>query len=695
MSAPTRAALAGLLALASAAGAPADDRKDAFGDPLPDGATARLGTVRGGPMGHYGTAVLPPKYDAFLFSDQNGLRLQDVATGRAIEIGTNGPARSVGPRAVLTVSADGRRAVIDRYGVYEVLEVATGKSVQTIKSSGYSGFRSAVSLSADGKLFAYDARTRGGKEAKQDVVVWDVDKNEQAARVAVLQNESASAVLSPDGKTLATYGQHFDRNPNPNAPADAVRPERTVQVWDVATGKQLAALSDPTGLYGGVLAAAFAPDGKTIATSSGGVISLWELPSGKHKETLLSRSTQGAKLAFAPDGKTLAAVDQYGAVERWALPEGKPLPLTEFPAAIFRSAPSRFGRTGVQPAGLGFADNDRVVVWGTLWGRAVAWEAPGGRMLTPVAGHLTDVTAVGFAANGRDVITVGLDRRVVRWDAATGKPALAHTFSDELGISDNRVLVGPGGGRVLYGPLVYDLETGAEQFRLPVALALPSDDFTRALGVVPVRTREEPTTCAVWNLDTRKKVATLELPGRIDGARAYGEIAAAFSPDNSRLVTAVTLRGPDGRETFVVTGWDLKTGKKLGEFGEPRSLQGTTIAAAKNNSGAVLASYDGKLWVADYETGTRADTIDEAPRGQLITRPTFSPDGKLLAAGVPAEKAGEYGVRVYDWPSGRVLHTFVGHRGQVTALAFSPDGKTLASGSGDTTVLLWDVSKVR
>jgi hypothetical protein len=29
----------------------------------------------------------------------------------------------------------------------------------------------------------------------------------------------------------------------------------------------------------------------------------------------------------------------------------------------------------------------------------------------------------------------------------------------------------------------------------------------------------------------------------------------------------------------------------------------------------------------------------------------------LLAAGVPIEKAGEYTVRIYDWPRGKLLHT--------------------------------------
>ena len=60
------------------------------------------------------------------------------------------------------------------------------------------------------------------------------------------------------------------------------------------------------------------------------------------------------------------------------------------------------------------------------------------------------------------------------------------------------------------------------------------------------------------------------------------------------------------------------------------------------------------------------------------------------------EEPETYGVRLYDWAAGgKILHTFMGHVGPVNALRFAPDGKSVASGAQDTSVILWDLTKIK
>jgi WD40 repeat protein len=663
-------------------------------DKLPKGAKLRLGDTRLVFRFAPAPTLLPPDYKAFALADGlEELQLFDVATGQPLEPAKK-PSRNFGGRWMVVISGDGKRFVTNPS--LTVREVPTGKEINTLKLPG--GFNVATlpniptaSLSADGKVMAQGGTGMGDKAG---VVVWDVEKGTAIFQTGIPLNGAAIPVLSRDGKLVAIRGPGSGGLPPDTKPEDD--PNRMVWVYEVESGKELLRGRLTPGAQQTGEGFAFAPDNSVLAASFGeGPIDVFDLKTGKRKSTILGRTGQGVCVAISPDSKSLAAVSTDGAIQRWNLADGKPLSTTTGPAA-----PSWL------PRGLAFADNERILAWSNVGTCPLVWEAPSGKVLTQLPEHLFGIRSIAFAVGGKEILTTDEDGHIARWDATAGKLMGPVPLKPTRGMINgigigSRLAVDlmPDGTKAVTDSTpaaVMDLASGTEEFVLPrsgrtgcATSQIPSADMTKIINFSVPYEATLPARCTVWDLVTRQKVIEVELP-----VHPGSPPRAAISPSGKRMVTTYHVQTPPNNDlVLMVTGWDLKTGKKIAEV-EDEKAGGHVFVAAVNDSHAIVSSGSGMLKAYDYEIGRPGEVLAaDRPKGELLTGPVVvSPDGKRFASAGPSEERGMYAVKVHDWPSGRVLHTFTGHNSPISAIAFSPDGKTLATGSHDTTVLLWDLS---
>src|SRR5262249_14808727 len=98
--------------------------------------------------------------------------------------------------------------------------------------------------------------------------------------------------------------------------------DRTVRLWDLATGKELAHL---LGHSGAVTHLAFSSDGKHLVSASSDptdrVVSWWDLATGMAQppeERQFRGHGQGVQaLSLSADGKTVLALDKVGMLHIW------------------------------------------------------------------------------------------------------------------------------------------------------------------------------------------------------------------------------------------------------------------------------------------------------------------------------------------------------------------------------------------
>jgi WD40 repeat protein len=157
----------------------------------------------------------------------------------------------------------------------------------------------------------------------------------------------------------------------------------------------------------GIAAAAFAPDGKTLAVAcDDGTVQQWDLSSKKprQRQSLPGKGPPPLALAYAPDGRRMASADKSG-VSLWDLsgpePRKRDLPLN-----------------GIAAVSLVFSPDGRALLAGTNDGRLHPWDTSGAepQAVGLFSGHAKPATYLAFAPDGSSLASADESGRVVLWE---------------------------------------------------------------------------------------------------------------------------------------------------------------------------------------------------------------------------------------------------------------------------------------
>jgi WD40 repeat protein len=450
--------------------------------------------------------------------------------------------------------------------------------------------------------------------------------------------EVDSVCFSPDGKRLASASG-----------------DRTVKVWDAATGKELFTLRGHRSFVNSVC---FSPDGKRLASGSSDLtVKLWDAAMRQELLTLKGHTERVTSVCFSPDGKRLASASDDKTVKVWDGITGRGL----------------FGLQGHTGwvTGVCFSPDGRRLASGSWDGTVKLWDGVVGQALLTCKGHTGPVHRLCFRADGRCLASSG-GGTVTVWGPGTGRELLTfESPADRLRFSPDGKQLATAGGRTVK---VWDAATGAQRlaFQMPwqgrgryltSACFTPQGKCLAALSGGSDGVWDPPGAIGkvkVWDCATGQELLTLK-------GHTGGPIGVWFSPDGKRLARA----SMDG----TVTVCDAVTGL------ESVTLQGRlprVTSLCFSPDGQRLASFGGggrtvKVW----DAATGAERLTLKGHTTSIYAVCFSADNKHLASG-----SDDKTVKVWDAATGQELLTLKGHSEGVTSVCFSPDGKRLASGSG-------------
>jgi WD40 repeat protein len=612
-------------------------RSDAFGDSLPAGVLARLGSVRlqGGDW-----PTLTSDGKTLIAVSDRYLHAWDVASARPLP---GFPKSGNWPDASgVAISSDSTRIAVafDHAHSFDIREFPSGKRLHRHRGSGsvHLPYRYPIAFNADGSRLVVTN--------PQNIEIWNVAAGKQVAEFSHTGG-IAIAVLSTNAKHLATISG------------------QGLRVWDVEKGKLLHHLQKG---YVYPFSAAISADGTRVVSADSTGVSLWDVGSGmlSRQLPLISQPRRGDRppsFAFSADGMTLALTDITA--------KGNPELTTQIWDLAKKDSKPRI----LASPGLG-----RIEAF-TPDGKSLLWRSHNSYRVLDVASGKDRhdwtsrgaVHGIDWSRDGTRIATVCSDSTVAIWDAQ--KSSLLHVLRGHRSEIQN-VTFSPDGKLLV--------SCGNENEPAIVW------DAVRGIKLTQVLNKNTGVRWAGFSANSNLLLASgHDVHGSIFGAR-NGVLQRHFNTDGSS--TWNMAYAADGRHVAMgidgVHVVDVINDKKLPYTFPMQSC----VAQAISPDGRSLAASEtyGQVVVWEILTGRERVRLKFPPKSyQPSGRLVFSPDNRMLVAVAHWRPAPP--TQVWDLATGQSLGFLRGHADRINAVAFAPDGRHIATASADGTVLIRDL----
>jgi WD40 repeat protein/CHAT domain-containing protein/tetratricopeptide (TPR) repeat protein len=426
--------------------------------------------------------------------------------------------------------------------------------------------------------------------------------------------------------------------------------DKTVKLWDVATGRLLRTFEGESGRLNAV---AFSPDGRTaLSASDDATLKLWDVATGHVLRSFEADFFGKGAVAFSPDGQT-ALSDSYENILLWEVKTGRLL--------------ARFEGHSGEVNAIVFSPDGQLALSGSSDKTLKLWEVSSGKLIRTLEGHTDRVNAVAFSPDGHTALSASSDKTLKLWDVTSG--SLIRTFQSSSGRL-NAVAFSPDGRTAVSGGSaleLWDVSSGQRQafesiWVLAVAF-LPDGRTVLYSDADGVHT---------WDTSAGQRLQTF-------GGQRQLINSVAFSADGSEVLS--------GGSDKTLKQWESASGRLLGIFeGHTQTVE--SVAFSPDGGTALSGSADKtlKLW----DTATRKVLQTLVGHSGKVNAVAFSPNGQLALSG-----SDDKTLRLWDLNSGKLLRTFVGHGDKIRYVAFSPNGGMAVSGADDETLKVWDVNSGR